>query len=55
MLDELDVFEITLTPAPANPDARVLSAKSAERPEDGLATKRQVEPREPVRIATFEV
>jgi HK97 family phage prohead protease len=29
VLDELDLFEITLTPAPANPDTRVLSAKSA--------------------------
>jgi HK97 family phage prohead protease len=29
---ELDLFEVSLTPAPANPDTRVLSWKSADRP-----------------------
>jgi len=46
------VFEITLTPAPANPDARVLSAKSAEPPADEFGIDEKSS--EPVRIATFE-
>jgi hypothetical protein len=29
-LRELDLFEISLTPAPANPDTRILSLKSTE-------------------------
>ena len=41
VLDELDLFEVSLTPAPMNSDTRVLSMKSTPR-------------REPSRIASFD-
>jgi HK97 family phage prohead protease len=39
ILDEIDLFEITLTPSPANPETKVLSMKSSLPP---------------IRVATFE-
>jgi hypothetical protein len=35
-LRELDLFEISLTPAPANPDPRILSFKSTDPDEPGV-------------------
>jgi HK97 family phage prohead protease len=33
---EIDLFEISLTPAPANPDTRIISFKSTDRPDTDL-------------------
>ena len=59
-LTELDLFEVTLTPSPANPDTRVLSMKGTNnwrkrelgqrREIDELAVKAH----SPVQIETFE-
>jgi HK97 family phage prohead protease len=67
-LTELDLFEITLTPAPANPETRVLSTKSVstdaelrERAKamgvdlDNYQRRHKVERRGDVRIASFEL
>jgi HK97 family phage prohead protease len=35
-LREIDLFEISIVPAPANPDTRILSYKSADPPESEL-------------------
>ena len=65
-LVSLDLFEVTLTSVPANADARVLSTKSAERPEaDFLLSDTEIRLRakqieaeqkasRPIRIASFE-
>ena len=47
VLDEIDLFEITITPAPANADTRVLSTKAADgAPLQGfLATIASTEPK----------
>jgi HK97 family phage prohead protease len=67
-LTELDLFEITITPTPANPETRVLSTKSVstdaelrERAKamgidpDNYERSHKVERRDGLRVASFEI
>jgi HK97 family phage prohead protease len=68
VLEELDLYEISLTPAPAHPDARILSTKSVgENPlpsdeelrekmvELGVRGARRKSSGDPIKVASFEV
>jgi HK97 family phage prohead protease len=58
-LQEIDLFEVSVTPAPANPDTRVLSMKSVGQKSDeellAELTGKSAAQRAPIQIASFEL